>query len=93
LADFGVTEYAALGSLILGAGTAAYSLTNQKKPLLPPSPLPSVQNQDESTQQAEENAMRRQSIAGGIESTIGTPGGQGGMMNPGNLGGKTLLGQ
>jgi hypothetical protein len=92
-ADFGVGEGIELGSLILGAGTTAYTLANQKKPVLPPSPVPSLASQDQSTQSVEEAAMRRQSIAGGIQSTIGPTGDQGAMMNPANLGQKTLLGQ
>jgi hypothetical protein len=52
------------------------------------------QQVDASTEAAEQNAQRRESIAGGIQSTIGTPGGgAGSMLNPANMGGKSLLGQ
>ena len=82
-----------------GAGALAISAASNKilggpRPVMPPSPVISQQQQDLSAQQAEQNAMRRQSVAGGMNSTVGTSGGQAGsMLNPSNMGGKTLLGQ
>lgn len=78
----------------LAAGAATNALYGAKKPVMPPSPVMGQQQQDVSTREAEENAQRRQSIAGGMNSTVGTSGGQAGaMLNPANLGNKTLLGQ
>jgi hypothetical protein len=88
--SFGVAEYLALSAAVVGAGTSAYSIATQKKPVMPPSPVMGAAQQDQSTEAAESNAMRRESIAGGLNSTIGAGGG---MMNPGNTSGHTLLGQ
>ena len=81
------------GAAVLGAGTAAYSALSAKKPVIPPSPVNAVST-DQSVEDAQANAMRRQSIAGGLSSTVGTSGGQAGtILNPANMGGKSLLGQ
>ena len=103
---FGAADAAGIGAgTVSAAGTAAEGLAGiaatsalqgalTKRPVIPPSPVMAQAQIDQSTEQAEQNAQRRQSIAGGINSTIGTSGGQAGqMLNPANMGGKTLLGQ
>ena len=103
MADFGVGEFLALygGTIAETAGAvgSAVGVAGQlgafgrPKALLPPAPLQSQTQQDESAQQVDELARRRQSIAGGITSTLGTAGGsEGAVLNPANLGQKTLLG-
>ena len=78
----------------VATGLAANAIIGRPKPLMPPSPVQTAQQQDQSQQNVEENLMRRQSIAGGLNSTVGTSGGQAGtMLNPSTLGQKTLLGQ
>lgn len=82
------------GATAAAVGYGESKLMGGKRPIMPPSPLQGVQQQDESVQKAEQDAQRRQSIAGGINSTVGTPGGQGGqVLNPGNMSSHTLLGQ
>jgi hypothetical protein len=79
-------------SAVVGAAGAAKALTTH--PRMPPSPVipESVVNTD--VQGAQEAAQRRESIAGGIQSTVGTAGGNAGeQMNPATLGSHTLLGQ
>lgn len=66
----------------------------RRGPIIPPQPQMTPQQVDASTQAAEANAMHRESIAGGIESTIGTAGGAAGeLLNPQISGTKQLLGQ
>lgn len=76
----------------LDAGVQGYEAT--KRPTIPPSPVIPQAQVDQQAELASQQARQRQSIAGGISSTVGTPGGQAGeALNPANLGGKTLLGQ
>jgi len=90
----GTVSMAGTAAETAALGIGASSLLGGKKPIMPPSPVLSQQKQDLSQQQVEENAMRRQSIAGGMNSTVGTIGGQAGsMLNPTTMSGKTLLGQ
>jgi hypothetical protein len=84
---------AEVGSAAATAAGAYTALSAGKRPVMPPSPLLPQSQQDLSVQDAEANAQRRQSIAGGINSTVGTQGGQGGAaMDQSNSGGKALLG-
>lgn len=85
----------AAGASVVGAAGSLASTLGGRRPVMPPSPTMAQQTIDEGAQQAQEMANQRQSIAGGINSTVGTGnGGQGGsMLNPGNMGGKTLLGE
>jgi hypothetical protein len=69
----------------------ATELMKPKMPALPPSPFMPQAQVDQTTQNAEDAARRRQAGAQGIESTIGA--GPGGMLNPSNMSTKTLLGQ
>jgi hypothetical protein len=65
-----------------------------KKPNIPPSPVLPAAQVNEQVQQKENQERQRQAIAGGIQSTVGTPGGQAGqILNPANMANKTLLGQ
>jgi hypothetical protein len=96
----GALASGAAGSLLGGAGIGlgtsflASRLMGGRRPVIPPSPQMPADQVDQSVQNANEAAMRRESIAGGLQSTIGTPGGGSGqMLNPANMGGKTLLGQ
>jgi hypothetical protein len=87
---FTTADYIAMAGVAATTATAAL----QKKPVMPPSPVIPQAQVDQSAQDANQAAQRRQSIAGGISSTVGTTGGQAGaVLNPGNMGSKTLLGQ
>ena len=102
-AEFGVFGAGSTAAGIAGGvGTAAgvASVAGQlgafgrRRPIIPPQPQMGAQQVDQSTQAAEEAAMRRESIAGGLSSTVGTPGGQAGeLLNPQISGTKQLLGQ
>lgn len=88
----GTAAETAAGAVATGVATNA--IMGGKRPIMPPSPVQGAQQQDLSVQNAEADAQRRQSIAGGINSTVGTQGGQeGAMLNPGNMAGHSLLGQ
>jgi len=75
------------------AASAVYSLANQPKIGMPPSPLLNPLTQDISVHQAEQEERSRQQSRAGIVSTLGTPGGeQGSALNPTTLSQKSLLG-
>jgi len=90
---------AATITAVAGAAGAAVGVAGQLgafggPKLTPPSPVLSQSGVDQGQQAAEQNALRRQSIAGGIDSSVGTAGGQAGqMLNPANMGAKSMLGQ
>jgi hypothetical protein len=87
VAEVGATAVEA-GAVYAGASSLS------KKPNMPPSPVIPQAQVDQQTQQAENMARQRQSVAGGINSTVGTSGGQSGqILNPQNMQGKSLLGQ
>lgn len=88
------TVGSALGAVSAGVGIAGtLGAFGRKGPVLPPSPMMSPATIDQTAEQAQQEALGRQRIAGGINSTVGTPGGQAGaVMNPASLGQKTLLG-
>lgn len=88
---------AAIDTAAVGIGTAALSAgignALSKRPSMPPSPVMPQTSLDQQEASAEQAAQRRQAIAGGLNSTVGTPGGQGGsMLDPSNMSGKSLLG-
>jgi hypothetical protein len=92
----GLAAGAAVGiDTLAGAGVSAgLGAALARKPTLPPSPVIPQAQQNEQIQNQALEAQKRASIAGGIESTVGTPGGQAGqMLDPANLGQRTLLGQ
>ena len=86
-----VSAVAAGTSAAVGVASAAGAFGRPK--VAPPSPVLSQASIDQGQQCAQENALRRQSIAGGLNSTVGTGGEAGQMLNPANLGSKSLLGQ
>ena len=87
-------DVAGSAALAVGTGVATNALMAGKRPAMPPNPVMGQQQQDEAEEQAQQNALRRQSIAGGINSTVGTSGGQAGqVLDPANMSGKSLLGQ
>lgn len=96
----GATLTAGSAALAAGAinvaGTAALEygtsqMLKPKMPGMPPSPFMPQAQVDQTTQNSEDAARRRQAGADGINSTIGA--GQGGMLNPASMSTKTLLGQ
>jgi hypothetical protein len=59
---------------------------------VPPAPQTQL-GTDQSVQQADQQALQRAQVAGGLQSTTGTAGGQAGaVLNPSTLSTKTLLG-
>jgi hypothetical protein len=79
-----------IGGAAVSAGLGA---ALSKRPSLPPSPVIPAEQQNVQVQQTALEAQQRASIAGGMQSTVGTPGGQTGqMLDPSNLGQHTLLG-
>ena len=93
----GATASAAGGAIdaVAAAGlSAGLGAALAKKPAMPPSPVQTAEQLGQESQAADLAAQRRQSIAGGMTSTVGTSGGQAGqMLNPINMQSKTLLGQ
>ena len=82
--------YAAL--FVAGAATAVASAP--KAPRIPPSPVIPPEQVDQGAAAAEADARKRQQLAGGIASTVGTSGGEAGaVMNPATMSGHSLLGQ
>lgn len=78
----------------VAAGAAIYQGTKMlapKMPAMPPSPFMPQAQVDQTTQDAEAAARRRQAGSQGIDSTVGA--GPGGMLNPSSMSSKTLLGQ
>lgn len=93
----GATASAAGGAIdaVAAAGlSAGLGAALAKRPALPPSPVQTAEQLGQESQAADLAAQRRQSVAGGLASTVGTSGGQAGaLLNPTNLGQRTLLGQ
>lgn len=81
--------------LAVGAGAAVGSaLSSSGRPVIPPSPVIPQPQVDQSAQDAENMSKRRQQLAGGILSTVGTSGGEAGaVLNPATVSGATLLGR
>lgn len=84
----------AASAVSAGVGIAgAVGAFGNKRPVMPPSPMISQASVDQSAEEAQQQAKQRQAIAGGINSTVGTAGGQAGaILNPSTMGQKTLLG-
>lgn len=56
-------------------------------------PTPGVAQQDQDVQNVEQQTLRREQVAGGLQGTTGTPGGQAGaVLNPGTLSNRSVLG-
>ena len=77
----------------VAAGSALYQLSQGSKGInVPPAPQTGATS-DQSEVDAQQQQQRRQQAAGGLQSTLGTDGGQAGaILNPTNLGKKSLLG-
>lgn len=87
----------AAGYVAAGVGAAAsiYGGTQAARGInIPPSPILRQASVDEAVQQSGEQQRRRQEVAGGIQSTVGTAGGQAGsILNPTTMAQSTLLGK
>lgn len=65
-----------------------------RRPGMPPSPVIPQAQVDQSAQEAENTSRRRQQLAGGLLSTVGTSGGEAGaILNPSTVSGAALLGR
>lgn len=83
----------AVGGVAIGSAVAygANALLNKPKFNMPPNPLLGQSKIDQAQQDAEAQARKRASIAGGLQSTVGTSE-AGSALNPTTLQNKTLLG-
>lgn len=85
---------------LIGGAAVAYGAAGALAPggggrlAIPPSPVIPQTVVDQSAQEAENTAKRRQQLAGGILSTVGTAGGEAGsVMNPSTISQASLLGR
>jgi hypothetical protein len=87
-------EAAAAGAASGAIGAGVSALTRPKAPVIPPTPVIPQAQVDQEAQAAEDTQRRQQAIAGGLNSTVGTAGGQAGeALNVQNTGKSQLLGQ
>jgi hypothetical protein len=86
-----LTAGAAVASTAIAAGTA---LAGRRGVTLPPSPVIPQAAVNTQAEAADQSSQRRQSIAGGMQSTVGGAGASqaGYMLSPGNSESHTLLG-
>lgn len=72
--------------------SALYTLVNGPGSVSVP-PMPYTANVDQGALNAEQQERQRLAAAGGLQSTVGTGGGQAGaILNPGTMSSRTLLG-
>jgi hypothetical protein len=90
LAGTGVTASEALAAAT--GASALYTMAQGPKGINVP-PAPSFAAQDSQVQQVEQQTLSRQQIAGGLQSTVGTPGGQAGaILSPSTTSSRAILG-
>lgn len=83
-----IAEAAAVAS----GASALYSLAKGPGRLNVP-PTPGVAQTDQTVANAEQESLRRREAAGGLQSSVGTPGGQAGsVLNPATLSNRSVLG-
>jgi len=86
----GVTATEALAAAT--GASALYTMAQGPKGINVP-PAPSFASQDQQVQQVEQQTLSRQQIAGGLQSTVGTAGGQAGaILSPATTSSRAILG-